>query len=203
MQRLHYSRLCYLLLERKGIASSLRADILDALGTDSQKEEFYLQYEMTHRLVSLYKSQGNYKKVLDLLIDRGDLDAAWKVLRAYGKYLRIPGHPEFVVIETYNYAEMKNLLGKLGTDPAHVPAPDDTSSIGVPYLPQLEVASNDLWEGLGYFWDGLVPTLYELWNREISYDSIHFKEMWMKQLFDIAVSNPVEIVPRQTNMGRR
>jgi hypothetical protein len=185
-----------LLLDRKKIASDLRGDILDALGTDSEKEEFYLQYEMTDRLVSLYKSQFKYQKALDLLFDKGDLDAAWEVLRVYGKYLEMPGtrNPRVgAEIETYNYAEMKNLLARLGTDPAHVPTPDGRSSVGAPYLPQLGIRANDIWEDYQGFWDGLIPTLHALWKHEISYDSIDFPEMWMKQLFDIAVSNLVEI----------
>ena len=71
-ERLHYSRLCYLLLDEEIISPELRKDIVDALGTSKEKEEFYAQYEMTDKLITLYIDDlDDYEKGLNLLKEIG------------------------------------------------------------------------------------------------------------------------------------
>lgn len=180
-ERLHYSRLCYLLLDEEMISPELRKDIVDALGTSKEKEEFYAQYEMTDKLLTLYIDDlDDYEKALDLLEEKGDPDKAWEIITEQIRESPPVWPPPEREVKIYNYARARDFLASLGTFP------------GENFLPTTRgPAAPDPWPYHGpveKFWDNLKPTFHKLFSHQISYGSIRFTEKWMKQFLDIAVS---------------
>lgn len=178
VERLHYSRLCYLFPDEKTISRKSRNDIVDTLLTNTEKEEFFDQYEMADKLLDLYLNLGEYERALDLLEKKGDPDAAWQVIiERAGKFspMRQPLDRE---VRFYNYARAREFLAILGT------------------FPKVAFSSNDRGPGVpghwpdGNFWDGLVPTVHKLFMHQISYSSVTLAEKWMKQFLNITVGGP-------------
>lgn len=180
--RLHYSRLCNLLLRRGKISPELEDLTRAALGSDSEKEAFFLRYEMTDQLFSLYIGNCKYLEAFNLAIKNGDLDKAWQVIEMHGDDCQLPQRQK---IEVYNYVQAKHLLGNLATDSMKVFSSSSTWGAPCPWL------SED--SSIQDFWGNLEETTNTLLRHEISYDNIHFAYKWMKQLFDIIVCDLCEL----------
>lgn len=179
---MHYSRLCNLLLGRGKISPELGGLTRAALGDDSEKEDFFLRYEMTDQLFSFYTSKGRYLDAFNLAIRNSDLDKAWQVIEMDGEYCRLPQRQK---IDVFNYIQVKHLLAKLDASPTQVFSSSTSRSLACPWL------SND--SSIEEFWEDLEETVGALLSNEVSYDSIYFAEPWMKQLFDIIVSDLYEL----------
>lgn len=181
VERLHYSRLCYLFLDEKTISRKSRNDIVHTLLTNTEKEEFYDQYEMADKLLDLYLNLGEYEKALDLLEKKGDPDAAWRVITEHAGKFSPMLQPLDREVRVYNYARAREFLAILGTFPMVAFSPNDRGP-GVP----------GHWPA-GNFWDGLVPTVHKLFMHQISYGSVNLNEKWMKQFLDITVGGPQSV----------
>jgi hypothetical protein len=181
---LHYSRLCYPLDEEK-ILHEPRNDIVDALTTDA-KEEFYVQYEMTDKLLSLYLSLGKYGRALDLLEGKGNLDKAWEVIEEYGEFFLKPW-PLDREVRIYNYAQSRDFLASLSTETGEVFLPD-VESVGAPISWPYDDGPVEK------FWDDIIENVDKLFTRQLSYSDINFSDKWMKQFLDITVGDPTEIL---------
>lgn len=179
--RLHYSRLCNLLLRRGKISPELEGLTRAALGSDSEREAFFLGYEMTDQLFSFYIEQRKYLEAFNLAVKNCDLDKAWKVIEMHGDDCQLPQRQK---IEVFNYVQMKYLLASLaGSSMELFPF----STTWGPWLPD-NLSVQDFWRDLG-------KTIGALLGGKISYDSIRFADTWMKQLFDIIVSELCELTP--------
>lgn len=188
--RLHYSRLCNLLLKRGKISPKLKDLTTTALGSDSEKESFFLEYEMTDQLFKFYIDKQNYLDAFNLAIKNAHLDRAWQVIKTHGGVYRFPKKQE---IEVFNYAQMNRVLANLATEPERIFLSDIDLSQKYPWLPD----NSSIQE----FWIKLEQNIVALFKREVSYTSINFAEKWMKQLFDIIVSRYIELVPPTSTDG--
>lgn len=190
---MHYSRLCNLLLRRGKISPELEELTRAALGDDSEKEAFFLGYEMTDQLFSFYTAKCRYLDAFNLAIRNGNLDKAWQVIEMYGENCQLPQQQK---IDVFNYVQAKRLLANLDVDPTQVFSSNTSWILACPWL-----SDESSIEG---FWEGLEATMGALLSNEVSYDGICFAEPWMKQLFDIIVSDLYESTTMFfTDIGRR
>lgn len=166
-----------MLLRRGKISPELEELTRAALGDDSEKEAFFLGYEMTDQLFSFYIDKGRYHDAFNLAIRNSDLDKAWLVIETHGENFRLPQRQK---IEVFNYVQAKHLLANLDTDPTRV----FSSSTSWSSYPSLSDSPS-----VEEFWKELESTMTDLLRNKISYDCICFADAWMKQLFDIIVSD--------------
>lgn len=75
-KRQKYSRLSNLLLKQGRISTNLKGICIDLLGSESEKEHFYRDFEMTHELATMYKDQKRDRELYYLLIEGGNLEPA-------------------------------------------------------------------------------------------------------------------------------
>lgn len=190
---MHYSRLCNLLLRRGKISPELEELTRAALGDDSEKEAFFLGYEMIDQLFSFYIAKCRYLDAFNLAMRNSDLDKAWLVIEMYGEYCRLPRRQK---IGVFNCVQAKRLLANLDADPTQIFSSSTSWSLACPWI-----SDNSSIED---FWGNLEATIGALLSNEVSYDSICFAEPWMKQLFDIIVSDLYELTTVIfTDVGRR
>lgn len=147
---------------------------------------------MTDQLFSFYIGKGRYNDAFNLAIRNSDLDKAWLVIETHGDNCWLPQSQK---IEVFNYVQAKHLLANLDTDSTQV----FSSSTSWSSCPSLSDSSS-----VEEFWYALESTMTNLLQNKISYDSICFADTWMKQLFDIIVSDLWELTTLIfTDVGRR
>lgn len=89
-KRQKYSRLSNLLLNQGRISTNLNKICIDLLGSESEKEQFYLDFEMTQELATLYKDQKRDRELYYLLIEDGHLEPALQLASAANLHESIP-----------------------------------------------------------------------------------------------------------------
>lgn len=137
---------------------------------------------MTDQLFSFYINRRKYLEAFNLAIKHSDLDKAWKVIEMHGDDCQLPQRQK---IEVFNYVQMKYLLANLAGDSMEVFPFSTTWGVSYPWLSD-NLPVQDFWGDLG-------ETIGALLRGGISYDSIRFADTWMKQLFDIIVSDLCEV----------
>lgn len=177
-RRLHYSRLCNLLLRRGKISPHLRDLTLAALRSDSEKEDFFKEFGMTSHLLAFYLVRGRYSQACSLAIENGDLDKAWEINEEHGGMNTLPQEQR---ADVFNHAQAKHLLASLATDlePKRIFSPAAHWNAECPWL------SDNMF--IPEFWGSLQERLNELLTHSISYENIRFPNRWMKQIFNLIV----------------
>lgn len=175
--RSHYSRLCNLLLKRGKIKPELKDLTLAALQTDEEKEEFFVQYEMTSQLSRFYIDRQRYSEACKLAIKDGYLDRAWELNEKYGGMNKLPERER---LDVFNYTKARILLATLSKEPEQVLQPETHQSTECSWLPDHPYVPR--------FWGDLPCLLNDLLHRKQSYDSMSFPRLWTKQIFDIIVT---------------
>lgn len=88
--RQRYSRLSNLLLKQGRISTNLNRICIDLLGSESEKEQFYRDFEMTQELAIMYKDQKRYRELYYLLIEDGQLEPALQLALTSNLHESIP-----------------------------------------------------------------------------------------------------------------
>lgn len=136
---------------------------------------------MTDQLFSFYIGKVRYHDAFNLAIRNSDLDKACQVIETHGENFWLPQRQK---IEVFNYVQAKHLLANLDTDPTRVFS-SSTSWCSYSFLSDSPSVEE--------FWNELESTMTDLLRNKISYDCICFANAWMKQLFDIIVSDLWEL----------
>ncbi|KAI5837906.1 hypothetical protein DFP73DRAFT_600345 [Morchella snyderi] len=175
--RSHYSRLCNLLLKRGKIKPELKDLTLAALQSDEEKEEFFLQYEMTSQLSRFYIDRQRYSEACKLAIKDGYLDKAWELNEEYGGMEQLSEREK---LDVFNYTKAKILLATLSKEPEQVLQPETHQSTECSWLPDHLYVLR--------FWEDLPRLLNDLLHRKQPYDKMSFSRPWTKQIFNIIVT---------------
>ncbi len=89
-RRQKYSRLSNLLLKQGRISTDLNRTCIDLLGSESEKEQFYREFEMTQELATMYKDQKRDRELYYLLIEDGRLEPALQLALTGNLHESIP-----------------------------------------------------------------------------------------------------------------
>lgn len=165
-----------MLLKRGKISPELRITVISTLKTDEEKEEFFREYEMNDELCSFLIERNRYSEACALAIATADLDKAWHLSESSGGMETLPLKDR---IETYNYRQVKLLHNNLSSDPGKLFVKDPAWAPQCRWLPDRP--------SIITFWLHLPHQLHALLGHEITYESLVFNEMWMRQLFDLIV----------------
>lgn len=89
-KRQKYAKLSNILLRQGRISTNLKKICIDLLGSESEKEQFYRDFEMTEELVTMYTDQKRYRELYYLLIEEGRLERALHIALVGNLYESIP-----------------------------------------------------------------------------------------------------------------
>lgn len=105
-RRQKYSRLSNLLLKQGRISTNLNRICIDLLGSESEKEQFYRDFEMTQELATLYKDQKRDRELYYLLIEDGHLEPALQLASTGNLHESIP---DGEIEQVYNLIQAEKL----------------------------------------------------------------------------------------------
>lgn len=105
-KRQKYSRLSNLLLKQGRISKDLNKICIDLLGSESEKEQFYRDFEMTQELATLYKDQKRDRELYYLLIEDGHLEQALQLASTGNLHESIP---DGEIAQAYNLIQAEKL----------------------------------------------------------------------------------------------
>lgn len=109
--RQKYSRLSNLLLKQGRISTNLNRICIDLLGSESEKEQFYQDFEMTQELATMYKDQKRDRELYYLLIEDGQLEPALQLALTGNLHESIP---DGEIEQVFNMIQAEKL--QLGVD---------------------------------------------------------------------------------------
>jgi hypothetical protein len=142
-QTTRYHKLCMILLKQGRISADLQEVIIDALGSDDEKEDFFRKCKLTKQLVAIFVKRGKYGEAFRELVKDGKLEKALKIgLRHMHATADIS---ESEVVKLIDYTEYRRvLLGHLSSG--------DASSITPSRLNVPSTASNGVKETMKDWW---------------------------------------------------
>ncbi|KAF8244421.1 hypothetical protein K440DRAFT_663457 [Wilcoxina mikolae CBS 423.85] len=106
-----YGKLCAILLTQGRISTRLQELIIDLLGNDSEKEDFFRKCKLTRPLVNMLVEKFEYGKAFrELLLNRNPKEALDLALNHLGDDSSIQTHEVIVLL---NYMEYRKLLARL------------------------------------------------------------------------------------------
>ncbi|KAJ5280089.1 hypothetical protein N7478_005461 [Penicillium angulare] len=104
---LRYSRLLNILLKQGRIQPDLRETTINLLGSDEQKIEFFIEFEMFEQLRTFYKGQERWVEYCEACLLLGDIVAAMAAVYEYDLLLQIK---QSVAESILNYFLAERLL---------------------------------------------------------------------------------------------
>jgi hypothetical protein len=106
-----YGKLCAILLSQGRISTHLQELIIDLLGNDSEKEDFFRKCKLTKPLVNMLVEKFEYGKAFrELLLNRNPDEALDLALNHLRDDSSIQPHEVIVLL---NYMEYRKLLARL------------------------------------------------------------------------------------------
>ncbi|KAA8911747.1 P-loop containing nucleoside triphosphate hydrolase protein [Sphaerosporella brunnea] len=103
-----YIKLCTILITQGRISSDFQPLIIDALGSDDEKEEFFRKFKLTKQLVTVLKSKLQYGKAFQELLFDGKLKDALRLgLEHIEEDASIPAQE---VVKLVHYMEFQKMI---------------------------------------------------------------------------------------------
>ncbi|KAL1999926.1 hypothetical protein VTN02DRAFT_3799 [Thermoascus thermophilus] len=104
-----YSRLCNILLKQGRVSVELRAKTVNLLGSDTEKESFFREFDMVDQLVDLYRSKRRYQEIYYIYLEHGQLSMALDIVMTHNLFAVIPTHE----LETvFHYIQVGDIFSR-------------------------------------------------------------------------------------------
>ena len=135
--RRRYGRICSLLLKQGRVSPSLKGQCIGLLGSEEVKEQCYKEFAMTGHLADLYRGQGRYVDLYQLLVEDGQLESALDLVASKSLYESIS---QCKIETVFNFLHAERMLQDIHHETRLHPLPDQWNGNLPNYLLSLSIA---------------------------------------------------------------
>ncbi|KAJ5980108.1 hypothetical protein N7481_007406 [Penicillium waksmanii] len=81
--RQRYSRLCNILLKQGRVSSDLRVATINLLGSEAEKVDFFIEFDLVDDLCSYYAANENWMELYETHVENGNVPEAVKIVKEH------------------------------------------------------------------------------------------------------------------------
>ncbi|KAF8248699.1 P-loop containing nucleoside triphosphate hydrolase protein [Wilcoxina mikolae CBS 423.85] len=171
-----YCKLCTILLSQGRISADLENFILDSIGTEEEKEEFFRKCRLKKQLVEALSNKCDYGKAFQELLSDGRIPEALEIGLAHiHQFSSISARDVIMLLHYSETSKLRALFSGTRDDQSSISAPQ-------PSLPRQVSAVVGDWASL------LQQTREIMANRRCTYDSLELDNELLKDILCITIT---------------